>query len=96
MAQKASFQLGLAIDRHAATMPPRASSVWAALECPSSVQAARRALLTAKDDLAALGIPKDALRAQRGAQAAHHGKYDIVRAHMNLLVHARDRPLRKS
>lgn len=110
MAQKAVFQLGLAIDRFNATLPQQIATVWASLERPPSIQMDRRALLLAKGDVAALGIAKEELGAHHGDQSIHHGKYELVRVRTGNLVRGHDwevhpttagrpwtdRPLRKS
>lgn len=90
IAQKAAFQLGLAIDRSNAALPPQTSTIWASLERPPSIQMARRALLPANHDIAALGIPKEELRAHHGDQSIHHGKYELVRAHTRNFVRGHD------
>lgn len=90
MAQKAAFQLGLAIDQLNATMPPQTSTVKAAWEPPPSIQAARRTRLTAKHDIAALGIPKEERRADHGEHSIYHGKHELVRVHNNSLVRGHD------
>lgn len=90
MAQKATFQHVVSIDRYNATLPPQATKVWASLERPPSVQLARRALLLAKDEIAALGTPKRELRAHHSDQTIHHSKLELVRARNGNLIRGHD------
>lgn len=57
-AQRAVFQLGLAIELNATTTPGQ-QSAWATFERPPWVQLARTAIMNAKDELVGTVCPKE-------------------------------------